>query len=61
MDVLRLWVAALLEPFILHPLTLFFAVKGNIEYLRGNRSWGKMERRGFLHNKEKKDDVKSKK
>ena len=57
MDVFRLWLAALLEPFILHPLTLFFAVKGNIEYLRGNRSWGKMERKGFLH----KEDVMSSK
>jgi len=51
MDVLRLWIAALLEPFILHPISLFFAVKGNVEYLMGNRNWGKMERKGFLHQK----------
>lgn len=60
MDVLRLWIAALLEPFILHPISLFFAVKGNIEYLMGNRSWGKMERKGFLHQKEKTKNMKSK-
>ncbi|MBN2598706.1 glycosyltransferase family 2 protein [Labilibaculum sp.] len=53
MDVFRLWIAALLEPFILHPISLFFAVKGNVEYLMGNRSWGKMERKGFLHRNEK--------
>lgn len=52
-DVLRLWVAALLEPFLLHPISLFYAVKGNIEYINGNRSWGKMERKGFLHTKDK--------
>jgi cellulose synthase/poly-beta-1,6-N-acetylglucosamine synthase-like glycosyltransferase len=62
-DVLRLWVAALLEPFLLHPISLFYAIKGNIEYLRGNRSWGKMERKGFLHKneKEKAGKLKSKK
>ena len=53
MDILRLWFAALLEPFILHPISLFYAIKGNIDYLRGNRSWGKMERKGFLHQKDK--------
>jgi hypothetical protein len=60
MDVFRLWIAALLEPFILHPISLFFAVKGNIEYLMGNRSWGKMERKGFLHQKDKVKKSKSK-
>jgi len=49
MDVFRLWIAAVLEPFLLHPLNLFFAVKGNVEYMMGNRKWGKMERKGFLH------------
>ncbi|RUT80112.1 glycosyltransferase family 2 protein [Ancylomarina longa] len=53
MDVFRLWIAAVFEPFLLHPLNLFFAVKGNIEYLMGNRKWGKMERKGFLHRQSK--------
>lgn len=48
-DVFRLWIAALLEPFILHPISLFFSIKGNIQYARGNRKWGKMERKGFKH------------
>ncbi|WP_421919681.1 glycosyltransferase family 2 protein [Marinifilum sp.] len=48
-DVFKLWIAAVLEPFILHPLSLFFSIKGNIQYARGNRKWGKMERRGFIH------------
>lgn len=60
MDVFRLWIAALLEPFILHPISLFFAVKGNVEYLMGNRSWGKMERKGFLHHNEKTKRIRSK-
>ncbi|WP_218972158.1 glycosyltransferase family 2 protein [Labilibaculum filiforme] len=60
MDVFRLWIAALLEPFLLHPISLFFAVKGNVEYLMGNRSWGKMERKGFQHHKNKPKKVDSK-
>lgn len=48
-DVFRLWIAALLEPFVLHPISLFFSIKGNIQYARGNRKWGKMERKGFKH------------
>jgi cellulose synthase/poly-beta-1,6-N-acetylglucosamine synthase-like glycosyltransferase len=56
-DVFRLWIAAVLEPFILHPIALFFSIKGNIQYARGNRKWGKMERRGFKHRNEKKSNV----
>ena len=48
-DVFRLWIAAVLEPFVLHPISLFFSIKGNIQYARGNRKWGEMERRGFKH------------
>ncbi|WP_321516496.1 glycosyltransferase [Marinifilum fragile] len=56
-DVLRLWIAALLEPFILHPISLFFSIKGNIQYARGNRKWGKMERKGFKHKEGSKSKV----
>lgn len=49
MDVFRLWIAAVLEPFLLHPLNLYFAFKGNIQYIMGNRKWGRMDRKGFRH------------
>lgn len=49
MDVFRLWIAAVLEPFLLHPLNLYFAFKGNIQYVMGNRKWGRMDRKGFRH------------
>jgi len=52
-DVFKLWIAAVLEPFLLHPVCLFFSIKGNIQYAMGNRKWGKMERKGFRHRKEK--------
>jgi hypothetical protein len=48
-DLFRLWLAAVLEPFILHPISLFYSIKGNIQYARGNRKWGEMERQGFKH------------
>ena len=44
---------ALLEPFFYHPRTVWWAVVGNFDYLRGVRNWGKMERQGF--GKQKKD------
>ncbi|MCY1633677.1 glycosyltransferase family 2 protein [Marinifilum sp. D737] len=56
-DVFRLWIAALLEPFVLHPISLFFSIKGNIQYARGNRKWGKMERKGFKHKQRSKSKV----
>jgi hypothetical protein len=38
---------ALLEPFIYHPLVVYWAIKGNISYFKGEKGWGKMERTGF--------------
>lgn len=46
-DVFKLILIALMEPFIFHPLTIWFALKGNYHYLIGNISWGKMEKKGF--------------
>jgi cellulose synthase/poly-beta-1,6-N-acetylglucosamine synthase-like glycosyltransferase len=48
-DILKLWLTAFIEPFYLHPLNLFYSIKGNIEYLFGNRKWGKMSRDQFEH------------
>jgi len=46
-DVLRLVVTAFLEPLFYHPMTLYWAVRGNIDYLSGKHSWGEMARKGF--------------
>jgi len=46
-EVLQLLAFALLEPLFYHPLTVWWAIRGNFDYLRGVRSWGKMEREGF--------------
>jgi hypothetical protein len=39
--------SALLEPLIFHPITVYFAILGNIHFLRGKKSWGEMTRKGF--------------
>ena len=46
-DVLKLIGTAFLEPFLFHPLTVAWAIRGNFDYLRGKKGWGKMDREGF--------------
>jgi cellulose synthase/poly-beta-1,6-N-acetylglucosamine synthase-like glycosyltransferase len=45
-DVLKLLSTAFLEPFF-YPVHTYFAVRGNLEALRGKKGWGKAERSGF--------------
>jgi biofilm PGA synthesis N-glycosyltransferase PgaC len=49
-DLINIYLTALLEPFVYHPLSIFWALKGNWSYFMGNRKWGKMERIGFKRN-----------
>lgn len=49
---LKLVFTALLEPFFYHPITVWAAVMGNFDLLRGKKSWGKMLRTGFAKKKE---------
>lgn len=46
-DVINLLLTAFMEPIFYHPLILYWAIRGNIDYLAGNKSWGEMVRRGF--------------
>ncbi len=45
-DVLKLISAAFVEPFF-YPVHTYFAIRGNLEALRGKKGWGKAERNGF--------------
>ena len=45
-DVFKLIATAFIEPFF-YPVHTYFAVRGNIEALRGKKGWGKAERGGF--------------
>ena len=49
-DVLKLLSAALLEPFF-YPMHTYFAIRGNIEAVRGKKEWGTAERTGFAKKK----------
>lgn len=49
-DQWRLILAAFLEPFIYHPFLVWSALKGNIDYFSGKKSWGTMTRRGIAKN-----------
>jgi cellulose synthase/poly-beta-1,6-N-acetylglucosamine synthase-like glycosyltransferase len=53
-EVLKLLATSLLEPIFYHPRTVWWAIRGNFDYLRGVRSWGNMEREGFGQDKKKK-------
>jgi hypothetical protein len=45
-DVLKLLSVALVEPFF-YPVHTYFAIRGNLEALRGKKGWGSAERSGF--------------
>jgi poly-beta-1,6-N-acetyl-D-glucosamine synthase len=51
-DVLKLLIAALVEPFF-YPMHTYFAVRGNLEAMRGKKGWGSAERKGFEKKKKK--------
>lgn len=46
-DILKLVGTAMLEPFIFHPVGVWAAVRGNIDYLRKKNDWGVMTRKGL--------------
>jgi cellulose synthase/poly-beta-1,6-N-acetylglucosamine synthase-like glycosyltransferase len=46
-DIFRILITALLEPIVFHPLIVYYAILGNIDMLRGKKSWGDMKRTGF--------------
>jgi len=52
-EVFKLLTTALLEPLFYHPRTVWWAIRGNFDYIRGVRSWGNMEREGFGKDKKK--------
>jgi poly-beta-1,6-N-acetyl-D-glucosamine synthase len=45
-DILQLIGSALLEPIIYHPFLVYSAIKGQIDYYKGNHTWGEMTRKG---------------
>lgn len=52
-ELFKLVLTGLMEPIFFHPLTVYWSVRGNIDYLRGVRSWGTMDREGFKNRSQK--------
>ncbi|MCF4102748.1 glycosyltransferase [Gillisia sp. M10.2A] len=50
----RLIGTALLEPVIYHPVIMWSAVMGNIDLIRGKKTWGAMSRAGLTNPEKKK-------
>lgn len=47
-EVVGLALMAFIEPFVYHPLIVFFALKGYFNFVTGKKhSWGNMQRQGF--------------
>ncbi|MHA8100544.1 glycosyltransferase [Aquirufa nivalisilvae] len=46
-SVFKLWLLIFVEPFIYHPINVYAAIRGNIDYFKGNKSWGNMSRKGL--------------
>lgn len=46
-DLVKLLLIAFIEPFLYHPLTVFWAIQGNIHKFMGKNTWGAMTRKGF--------------
>lgn len=58
------WVfgAALLEPFLYHPLIVCFSIKGYFNYILNTKAiWGDMRRKGAKEEKDKSDEIKERK
>lgn len=46
-DLIRMIITALLEPIVFHPLTIYWSIKGNIDFFKDKKAWGEMIRVGF--------------
>jgi biofilm PGA synthesis N-glycosyltransferase PgaC len=49
--IMRFLLTAMIEPVIYHPMTVWWGLRGNIDYLRGVSTWGTQERKGFANRK----------
>ena len=56
-EVMGLCAMAFLEPFVYHPLILFFSLKGYFNFVTGRKHvWGNMQRQGFGAQQKKKSE-----
>jgi cellulose synthase/poly-beta-1,6-N-acetylglucosamine synthase-like glycosyltransferase len=47
-EILRMLIAAWIEPIIYHPFIVYYSIKGNFDFFINKKTgWGQMERKGF--------------
>ena len=47
-ETIRLWLLTFIEPFLYHPLLVFFSLKGYFNFFTSKKmEWGTMTRQGF--------------
>jgi poly-beta-1,6-N-acetyl-D-glucosamine synthase len=50
-DISKMILIAMIEPFYFHPRVVVWSLKGNLDLLKGKKSWGEMTRSGFAQSK----------
>lgn len=52
-DILKMIWIAMIEPFWFHPRVVWWSIQGNLDIIKGKKSWGEMTREGFVQYKSK--------
>lgn len=47
LDLLRIFIISLLEPLLYYPLKIYWALRGNYQFCKGEKQWGVLKRAGF--------------
>ena len=50
-DVTKMILIAMIEPLWFHPRVVWWSIKGNLDLIKGKKTWGEMTRQGFVQYK----------
>ncbi|HYC86462.1 MAG TPA: glycosyltransferase [Chryseosolibacter sp.] len=50
-DITKMILTALIEPIWFHPRVVWWSIRGNIDLIKGKKTWGEMTRQGFVQYK----------
>lgn len=56
-DITKMILTALIEPFWFHPRVVLWSIKGNLDLIKGKKTWGEMTREGFVQYRPKPEVV----
>lgn len=54
-DLKKLLMTILIEPFLIHPMVVYWGIKGHIDFITGKGGWGTMIRQGFRKAEDRKN------